>query len=112
MLSVADFAAVQIFSTAALFITQKTEGMASLTCIKHSQHSYVWSIILGYEVSAALSLTFDIVMKFGESILLNVDGNKWSRRSSKGAYILEEQRRIRDITAYNSPSCVGLNDRH
>lgn len=61
MLSVADFMAVQLFSTAALFILHRSGG------VQRAQYRDLWSIILVYQVSAILSLTFDIVMKLGWS---------------------------------------------
>lgn len=60
MLSVADFLSVQLFSTAALYILHRSCD------VERSQYRDLWSIILVYQVSAVLSLTFDIVMKFGE----------------------------------------------
>ncbi|XP_034249839.1 uncharacterized protein LOC117650488 [Thrips palmi] len=57
MLSVADFISVQLFSTAALYILHRSGG------VQRSEYRDLWSVILVYEVSAVLSLTFDIVMK-------------------------------------------------
>lgn len=59
MLSVADFISVQLFSTAALYILHRSGG------VQRSEYRDLWSVILVYEVSAVLSLTFDIVMKLG-----------------------------------------------
>ncbi|XP_052130621.1 uncharacterized protein LOC113204483 isoform X1 [Frankliniella occidentalis] len=57
MLSVADFLSVQLFSIAALYILHRSGG------VQRAQFRDLWSIILVYQVSAVLSLTFDIVMK-------------------------------------------------
>ncbi|KAJ1529344.1 hypothetical protein ONE63_006132 [Megalurothrips usitatus] len=57
MLSVADFISVQLFSIASLYILHRSGG------VQRAPYRDLWSIILVYQISALLSLTFDVVMK-------------------------------------------------
>ncbi|XP_067000735.2 uncharacterized protein [Anabrus simplex] len=64
MLSSADFAIVQIFIMTAVYISHRIEGISSLICFKNTQKRDLWSVIIVYEISAVVTVAFDVVMRF------------------------------------------------
>jgi hypothetical protein len=66
MLSVADFAIVQLFTVAAVYVTHRTEGISSLASFKSPQRRDLWSVIIVYEFSALVAVAFDAVARFGK----------------------------------------------
>lgn len=64
MLSIADFAIVQLFTVAAVFVTHRTEGISSLASFKSPQRRDLWSVIIVYEFSALVAVAFDAVARF------------------------------------------------
>jgi len=66
MLSVADLSIVQLFAVAAIYVTHRTEGLSSLASCKSPQRRELWAVIIVYEFSAVLAVTFDAVTRFGK----------------------------------------------
>jgi hypothetical protein len=64
MLSVADLSIVQLFAVAAIYVTHRTEGLSSLASCKSPQRRELWAVIIVYEFSAVLAVTFDAVTRF------------------------------------------------
>nr|CAD7267944.1 unnamed protein product [Timema shepardi] len=66
MLSSADFVIVQMFVITAIYVTHRTDGISSLASFKSSQKRDLWTIVIVYEFSAVLGISYDVIMKFGE----------------------------------------------
>jgi hypothetical protein len=66
MLSIADFAIVQLFTVAAVYVTHRTEGISSLASFKSPQRRDLWSVIIVYEFSAIVAVSFDAIARFGK----------------------------------------------
>jgi hypothetical protein len=66
MLSIADFAIVQLFTVAAVYVTHRTEGISSLASFKSPQRRDLWSVIIVYEFSALVAVAFDAVARFSK----------------------------------------------
>lgn len=64
MLSAADFLGVQLFLLAGVYITKKIDAVSTLECVKKTQKRNLWSIIFAFEVSALVSLSYDLTVKF------------------------------------------------
>jgi hypothetical protein len=73
MLSIADFAVVQLFTVAAIYVTHRTEGISSLASFKSPQRRDLWSVIIVYEFSALVAVAFDAVARFGKCSVSNRD---------------------------------------
>ncbi|XP_023726616.1 uncharacterized protein LOC111874955 isoform X2 [Cryptotermes secundus] len=59
-----DFAIVQLFTVAAVYVTHRTEGISSLASFKSPQRRDLWSVIMVYEFSALVAVAFDAVARF------------------------------------------------
>lgn len=71
MLSTADFIAVQLFATVALYLTHNSKRSAISTLMlptMNSQTRDLWLVTAVYEVSAVVSVVFDAVMSFSNEI--------------------------------------------
>lgn len=66
MLSLGDFLMVQLFVAVSVYVMQHTNGISSLACFKDSYKRDLWSIIIVYEVSSFVTVTFDAVMRYGK----------------------------------------------
>nr|CAD7398084.1 unnamed protein product [Timema poppensis] len=64
MLSSADFVIVQMFVITAIYVTHRTDGISSLASFKSSQKRDLWTIVIVYEFSAVLGISYDVIMKF------------------------------------------------
>ena len=62
MLSAADFLGVQLFLIAGIYITQKINQVATLECVKKTQKRNLWAIIAAFELSAIVSLSYDLTV--------------------------------------------------
>ena len=63
MLSAADFAGVQLFFIAGIYITRKINNVSTLECVKKTQKRNLWAVIFAFEVSAIVGLAYDVTIK-------------------------------------------------
>lgn len=64
MLSSVDLVAVQLFAIIAFYISHKVEGLPSIA-FRSAQRRDLLTVVIAYEISAAFSFVFDLLMKFG-----------------------------------------------
>ncbi len=63
MLSAADFAGVQLFCIAGVYITRKINEVSTLECVKKTQKRNLWAVIFAFEISAIVGLAYDVTIK-------------------------------------------------
>lgn len=63
MMSAAEFLFVQLFMTAGVYITQKINAVSSMDSFKREQKRDLWSVIVAYEFSALVALSYDTTIQ-------------------------------------------------
>ncbi|CAM1327278.1 Uncharacterised protein g9460 [Pycnogonum litorale] len=63
MMSAAEFLVVQLFMVAGRYITIKINAISALESFKRAQKTGLWGLIIVYELSALLSVTYDAAMR-------------------------------------------------
>uniref|UniRef100_T1IQ11 Transmembrane protein n=1 Tax=Strigamia maritima TaxID=126957 RepID=T1IQ11_STRMM len=62
MLSIVEFLVVQLFMLAGIYITKKINAVSTVDSFKRAQKRDLWSVIAAFEVSALVSVIYDITM--------------------------------------------------
>ncbi|CAG0901465.1 unnamed protein product [Darwinula stevensoni] len=63
MLSSGDFVIVQLFMVAGIYITKKINSLSTEEMMKKTQKRDLWAVILVFEFSAFLPLTYDVILQ-------------------------------------------------